>query len=86
MNRKRAHLRARRRSMREMDLILSAFMDAHGKKLSPQELHDFEKLLTYQDADLYTWLTQGPTPPPAAVAAMSVFQKLLKNLTPLPPP
>lgn len=50
---KRARMRAWRRGMREMDLILGGFIDAHGAGLNAERLDAFERLLARRDQDLY---------------------------------
>ncbi len=55
---KRAKMRAWRRGMREMDLILGGFIDNHGASLSPEQLDAFELLLARRDQDLYDWVSQ----------------------------
>lgn len=54
---KRARMRAWRRGMREMDLILGRFIDAEGATLSADELTAFEALLARRDQDLYDWVS-----------------------------
>ncbi len=54
---KRARMRAWRRGMREMDLILGGFIDEHGKSLCAERLNDFENLLAKRDQDLYAWIS-----------------------------
>jgi len=54
---KRARMRAWRRGMREMDLILGGFIDAHGPSLDADRLGAFERLLARRDQDLYQCLS-----------------------------
>jgi len=60
---KRARMRAWRRGMREMDLILGGYIDGHGDKLDPVRLSAFENLLARRDQDLYDCIS-GRTPGP----------------------
>lgn len=61
---RRTHFRAWHRGMREMDLVLGRFADAHVATLSDEELDQFEALMEEQDRDLLIWLTgEEPTPP-----------------------
>lgn len=43
--------------MRETDLILGRFADAHVGSLSEAEMVDYERLLEVRDADLLAWVT-----------------------------
>lgn len=61
--RRRTHFRCWHRGMREMDLILGRFADAHIADLSDDELDVLEALMEEQDRDLLIWLTgEAPTP------------------------
>jgi antitoxin CptB len=57
--------RAWRRGIREADLILGPFADAHLHGLEPSQLDEFEVLLDQPDPDLYAWIL-GKTEAPAA--------------------
>ena len=61
--RKRLRFRAWHRGMREVDLILGPFADAHLETLDPPKLDDFEALLAVPDNDLYDWFTGREAPP-----------------------
>lgn len=50
-------VRAWRRGMREMDLVLGGFADAHIGTLNDAEVAEFEALLEVPDATLYPWVT-----------------------------
>ena len=54
---KRARMRAWRRGMREMDLILGGFIDANGESLTKERIEAFEGLLAHRDQDLYAWIS-----------------------------
>ena len=60
---KKLRMRSWRRGMKEMDLILGPYGDTALQTLSPQELDDYERLLSENDQDLYLWVT-GATPCP----------------------
>ena len=60
---KRLRMRAMRRGIREMDLILTAWADVHLDALSDARLDLFDALLNENDHDLYQWVT-GQVPPP----------------------
>jgi len=55
---KRAKMRAWRRGMREMDLILGGFIDKFGASLTGEQLDAFELLLSRRDQDLYDWVSE----------------------------
>ena len=63
MRRKRLRFRAWHRGIKETDLILGPFADAYLEALEPQELDDFEALLSAQDNDLYDWCAGRSAPP-----------------------
>lgn len=60
---KRLRLRSWRRGIREMDLLLGRFADAHLATLAPEELDLYEDLLEENDRDLYAWAAGRETPP-----------------------
>ncbi len=55
--RRRILFRARRRGLREMDLVLGDFADAHLIGLSEAELAEVEVWLDLPDPDILSWLT-----------------------------
>jgi antitoxin CptB len=63
MRRKRLRYRAWHRGIREMDLILGPYADAHIEALSKAELDRLETLMDEQDADLLIWILGQETPP-----------------------
>jgi antitoxin CptB len=61
---KRLRMRSMRRGIKEMDLILMGFADAHLTGLSAAELKLYDQLLSENDHDLYGWIGgMHPTPP-----------------------
>jgi antitoxin CptB len=54
--RRRALFRAWHRGMREVDLLLGPFADAHIAELGDHDLADFEALMEVPDDQLLTWL------------------------------
>lgn len=66
---RRMKMRAMRRGIREMDLILSFFADRRLEHMSEGELNLFDQLLGENDQDLYAWVT-GQSPAKAVFAAM----------------
>ena len=63
IRRKRLKFRAWHRGMKEVDLVLGPFADAHVDGLNSEELDTFELLLSVPDNDLYDWLCERSTPP-----------------------
>jgi antitoxin CptB len=55
--RRRIKVRAWRRGMREVDLILGGFADAHLAELSETEIGEFERLLDAQERDVFSWIS-----------------------------
>lgn len=66
---KRLRMRSWRRGMKEMDLILGPFADAHAPGLDAGLLTQYEALLEENDQDLYAWILarmhgrDAPIPP-----------------------
>ncbi|MGL4414192.1 succinate dehydrogenase assembly factor 2 [Roseinatronobacter monicus] len=54
---KKLRMRSWRRGMKEMDLILGPYADAHIAGLSAADLDSYEQLLDENDQDLYLWVT-----------------------------
>jgi antitoxin CptB len=61
--RRRLLFRAWRRGVREMDLIVGRFADAHIDKFDEPELDDFERLIELPNADVYAWIVGGASVP-----------------------
>jgi antitoxin CptB len=66
---KRLGMRSWRRGMKEMDLVLGPFADAHLTHLSETELLTYDALLAENDQDLMAWVL-GQRPPPDAFAGL----------------
>jgi antitoxin CptB len=61
--RRRARFRAWHRGMKEMDLLLGKYADAHLVAMTDEDLRAFEALLEILDRDLFKWFTgEGPVP------------------------
>lgn len=76
---KRLKMRSMRRGIKEMDLILTAYGDAHLAQMSEVELDRYDALLEENDQDLYQWVT-GQVAVPDAFGALiaeisQTFQK-----------
>ena len=63
MRRRRIRVRAWRRGMREMDILLGRFVDARVETLSTQALDELETLLDLPDAAVFQWLSGAEQPP-----------------------
>lgn len=55
--RRKLLFRAWRRGVREMDLIIGRFADAHIEAFDEAGLDDFERLIEAPNAALYAWVT-----------------------------
>jgi len=56
VRRRRLLFRAWRRGVREIDLIVGRFADAHIEALDDAGVDDFERLIEAPNADLYAWV------------------------------
>lgn len=54
--RRRMLFRAWHRGIKEMDLIMGRFSDAHIADLSDRELDDFESLMELRDQEVLSWI------------------------------
>ena len=72
--RKKLLFRAWHRGIREMDLILGRFADAHVSGMAKAELEEFAFLLEVFDRDLIQWFTSEVETPPAWNTQL--FQKI----------
>ncbi len=70
---KRLAMRSMRRGIKEMDIILKKYADAHLPVMSAEDLDDYEALLSQNDQDLYQWVS-GQQPAPEA------FQNLIERI------
>ena len=62
--RKRLIFRSWHRGMREMDLLIGSFADAHVPGFDHDQLDRYEALLELSDPDLYNWYAgREPVPP-----------------------
>ncbi|WP_297772187.1 succinate dehydrogenase assembly factor 2 [uncultured Roseovarius sp.] len=62
-------MRAMRRGIKEMDIILTRFADARLASMDNEALDRFDALLCENDQDLYQWVT-GQTAPPSNFVAL----------------
>ena len=63
--RRRMLFRSWHRGIKEMDLIMGRFSDAHIADLSDRELDDYERLMELRDQEILSWI-DGTAPVPAA--------------------
>jgi antitoxin CptB len=61
--RRKLLFRAWRRGVREMDLIVGRFADAHIAALDAGGLDDFERLIEVPNAELYAWVSGAQAVP-----------------------
>ena len=62
---KRLKMRSMRRGIKEMDIILVRFSDAHLAAMDDAALTLYDSLLSENDQDLYQWVTgQADAPEP----------------------
>lgn len=64
MRRRRIRVRAWRRGMREMDILIGRFVDARIEALPAEALGELETLLDLPDDAVFRWLS-GAEPAPA---------------------
>jgi antitoxin CptB len=61
--RRRVLFRARRRGLRELDLVMGQFADMNLAAMVEADLGEFERLLDLPDPEVLAWITGGePTP------------------------
>jgi antitoxin CptB len=64
IRRRRVRIRAWRRGLRELDILMGGFVDARVDGLTEAELTELEELLELPDAEVLSWLAGGAPPPP----------------------
>lgn len=74
---KRLRFRAWHRGVKEADLMIGGFFDAHHAGWSDAEIELFEALLEEQDVDIMAWaMGTQPVPPEYHGAIMSALKAL----------
>ena len=68
---KRMKMRSMRRGIKEMDIILSRYADAHLDAMSDAALDLYDALLTENDQDLYQWVSGQSRAPEGFVSLIS---------------
>ena len=81
--RRKILFRSWHRGIREMDLIMGKFADAHIGDLTDAELDVYEALIEVPDHDLFSWLTDAAEVP--VNYDTSVFRKVKAFHTHLAP-
>jgi antitoxin CptB len=61
--RRRMLFRSWHRGIKEMDLIMGRFSDAHIGELSDRELDDYERLMEMRDQEVLSWIDGTVTVP-----------------------
>lgn len=74
VTRRRLKMRAMRRGMKEMDLILMGYAEAELDRMTPEALAEFDALLSENDQDLFAWITGQDTAP-------QPFAKLIADIS-----
>ncbi|WP_336288505.1 MULTISPECIES: FAD assembly factor SdhE [unclassified Bartonella] len=64
--RRRLVFRAWHRGIREMDLILGQYVDAHIAGMNDETVSELEYIMSFNDRDLLTWII-GETSPPSEI-------------------
>ncbi len=70
-----------RRGMRELDLLLEAFLEQMYDALPPAGRNAFERLLDCRNQDLMAWLIEGK---PAADAGLAAVVAAIRSSAPRP--
>ncbi len=68
--RKRLVFRAWHRGIRETDLILGRFANAHAGQFGEDDMAEFERLLEVPDQDILAWVTGAHAVPDEAASPM----------------
>ena len=79
--RKRLYMRSIRRGIKEMDLILKAFADAHLADLDGEQLTQYDQLLSESDHDLYQWVSGQSVGPDAYGPMLEMIRKEAVGVT-----
>ncbi|WP_455474820.1 FAD assembly factor SdhE [Bartonella sp. B30(2025)] len=66
VRRRRLVFHAWHRGIREMDLILGNYVDAHIVEMDDKTISELEYIMSFDDRDLLMWVT-GETAPPSEI-------------------
>ena len=75
VRRRAIRVRAWRRGMREMDILVGGFVDARLAELDERDIGDLERFLDAEDQKAFSWLCGTVPPPPEHDTP--VFHKIL---------
>ena len=79
---KRLRMRAWRRGMKEMDLILGGFVDKHAASLTTADMDALEVLMNRQDQQLFSWISQGIAAPADSTSSeRDMVERVVDNLS-----
>lgn len=81
IRKKRLAMRSMRRGIKEMDLILSAYVDAHLSGMNTEQLDAYEALLDESDQDLYQWVSGQVDAPDAHKPLVAKIAVMAHGLT-----
>lgn len=62
--RRRLLFRCRHRGIREMDLVLGRFADAHIQSLNETDMDEVDRWLEIPDQQMFAWVNGSEPPPP----------------------
>lgn len=79
---KRLRFRAWHRGVKEADLMIGGFFDAHGAGWTDDQIDWFEALLEEQDVDIMAW-AMGTQPTPARWEGAMMEQLKQLNFVPI---
>lgn len=73
--RRAIRIRANRRGLRELDILLGGFVEAEVEKLDAREIADLEALLEANDQEVFAWL--GAFEPVPAEYDTPLFRRIV---------
>ncbi|WP_336276784.1 succinate dehydrogenase assembly factor 2 [Bartonella sp. CB178] len=76
VRRRRLVFRAWHRGIREMDLILGSYVDAHIANMSGEAVSELEYIMSFDDRDLFMWIT-GEISPPSEIINSPLFHDIV---------
>lgn len=61
---KHLYIRAKRRGLKELDIVLGFVADTYLAKMSENQIAQFKELLSQEDSNIFKWLmNKEPLPP-----------------------
>ncbi len=76
---KRLRMRAWRRGMKEMDIILGGFVDKHGQSFDTDAFDALETLMDRNDQRLFAWISGATDAPDDASDAEKAMISKIKH-------